>query len=433
MSLLPKYLVITLFLLVVSLFTACQSDTNNANKNANKNMINTNELPQAGMWQATLQLTDEEKLPFNFDLKYVKNKPVVTIYNAEERIVVEEITFNEEERSFSMRLPVFDSEIKGKYASNRLFGAWHNYAKSSDYQLQFYAVADKETRFDPITLNDTLKVDGRWSVMFVTDDRSSKTDAIGEFKQEGNKVTATFLTPTGDYRFLEGDVTDSLLRLSCFDGAHAFLFKAHQQEKGDEDGLIGEFWSGSHWNEQWFAFRSDTATLADPNKLTYLKEGYDKVEFSFPNLANQQVSLKDERYQDKVVMVQILGSWCPNCMDEARLYADLYQKYHKKGLEVIGLAFETSETLAAAKPTLERYKKQLGIDYELLFAGKASKKVASEALPMLNKVISFPTTIFIDKKGEVRKIHTGFSGPATSKYEPFVKELEQFLEQLLAE
>ena len=53
---------------------------------------------------------------------------------------------------------------------------------------------------------------------------------------------------------------------------------------------------------------------------------------------------------------------------------------------------------------------------------------------MLNKIISYPTTIFIDKKGNVRKIYTGFSGPATGEaYTDFVKETTEFVEMLLRE
>ena len=50
---------------------------------------------------------------------------------------------------------------------------------------------------------------------------------------------------------------------------------------------------------------------------------------------------------------------------------------------------------------------------------------------MLNHILSYPTTIFIDKKGSVRKIHTGFNGPATGKeYDDFKAEFEGFIELL---
>ena len=66
--------------------------------------------------------------------------------------------------------------------------------------------------------------------------------------------------------------------------------------------------------------------------------------------------------------------------------------------------------------------------------GSEDKKLAHEKLPMLNHIISFPTTLFIDKNGVVRKIHTGFNGPATGqKYTTFKNEFETFVSQLLEE
>jgi hypothetical protein len=49
-------------------------------------------------------------------------------------------------------------------------------------------------------------------------------------------------------------------------------------------------------------------------------------------------------------------------------------------------------------------------------------------------VLSYPTTVFVDKKGKVRKIHTGFNGPATGeKFTEFKTEFKAFVGELLAE
>jgi len=383
-----------------------------------------------GRWRATLTLSDDNDLhlPFNFDLQKKGDDYEVIIINGPEKIVCKEVTVKDGE--FSIKLPVFNSEIKGRFHPRRLLGAWHNYAKSEDYQLPFYAVHGDSSRFQEGYFNEIINVNGKWATMFFTKDKKNKTDAIAEFQQTDNQVTGTFLTATGDYRYLQGAVTDTSLMLSCFDGSHAFLFHGNLDEFGD---LKGDFWSGSHWQEQWHAYRSDTVTLPNPEQLTLLKDGHDKLAFTFPDVTGKSVSLDDEKYKDKVVMVQILGTWCPNCMDETALYTDFYKKNKDKGLEIIGLAFENAEDLASAKPVLERYIQHFDIDYDVLFAGKASKKVASEALPMLTKILSFPTTIFIGRDGSVRKIHTGFSGPATSKYKAYVQELETFVDALLKE
>ncbi len=88
-----------------------------------------------------------------------------------------------------------------------------------------------------------------------------------------------------------------------------------------------------------------------------------------------------------------------------------------------------------AKNNIERLKKRFNVQYEILIAGGSpDKKMASESMPLLNRISSFPTTLFIDKQGEVRKIHTGFSGPATGKYyDEFVTSTTGLVEKLLKE
>jgi len=66
----------------------------------------------------------------------------------------------------------------------------------------------------------------------------------------------------------------------------------------------------------------------------------------------------------------------------------------------------------------------------MLIAGYYNKKEAAKALPMLNKIISYPTMIFLDKNDKVIKIHTGFSGPATSAFAGFKTDFEQTVKQI---
>lgn len=153
----------------------------------------------------------------------------------------------------------------------------------------------------------------------------------------------------------------------------------------------------------------------------------------FPDaFTGQAVSLNDAKYKGKSVIVTILGSWCPNCIDEASFLAPWYKANRKRGVEIIGLSFERKNDPVFAKSRIEALKKRFDIDYDLLFAGLADKKYASSVLPALSEVFSFPTTIFIDKTGKVSKIHTGYSGPATGKfYEEFVKEFNRDVDGLL--
>ena len=180
--------------------------------------------------------------------------------------------------------------------------------------------------------------------------------------------------------------------------------------------------------------RNPSAALADPYGLSALKEGFTTLDFSFPNLDGNPVSLADSRYKGKVVIVSILGSWCPNCLDEAAFLSPWYKENRKRGVEILGLAFERKNDFDFAKRTLTRLIERFDIQYQILFAGQSGTDSASKALPALNGIAAFPTTIFIDKKGAVRKVHTGFSGPATGKfYEDFKGEFNRLVDTLLVE
>ncbi|MCK5637324.1 MAG: TlpA family protein disulfide reductase, partial [Flavobacteriaceae bacterium] len=196
----------------------------------------------------------------------------------------------------------------------------------------------------------------------------------------------------------------------------------------------GEYWSGKTGYKTFVAVKNENAKLPNANELTFLKEGHDEIEFSFPGLDGMPIALNNEKYQNKVIILQILGTWCPNCMDETKFYAEWYKKNKNKGVEIIGLAYEVKPDFEYARNRVQTMKEKLKVDYDFVIAGTSTTKSASESLPMLNKVISFPTTIIIDKKGKVRRIHTGFSGPATGVYyEKFVDEFNQLMKELIDE
>jgi len=384
-----------------------------------------------GKWKGELslsQLNKSIKLPFRFDLiEFSSDGAALEIINGEEKIKVDNIKVIND--SIFIHLPFYDSEIKAQIGGNSLKGRWYNYARGADYNIPFVASYNQEDRFYK-DLDPMFDVNGRWEVDF-SPGKKDAYKAVGEFNQTGHKVTGTFLTEIGDYRYLEGIVSGNQLSLSCFDGAHAFLFKAQINPGGS---MHGHFWSGKHWKENWVAIKNEEAKLKDAHKLTYLNEGYDKFEFIFPDIYGNNVSLNDHLYKNKPVIVQIMGTWCPNCVDEIRMLAELHRKYKKDGLEVIALAFEKTQDNRKILKSVLRLKQKLQVNYEFLIAGKADKKEAAKVLPMLNHIMSYPTTIFLDKQHNVRKIHTGFSGPGTGEhYTRLVHEFTATIENLLLE
>jgi thiol-disulfide isomerase/thioredoxin len=183
----------------------------------------------------------------------------------------------------------------------------------------------------------------------------------------------------------------------------------------------------------WTARKDVNATLKDAYEMLKTKENV-KASFNFVDLEGKKVDLEDEKFKNKVVIIQILGSWCPNCLDETQFLAQFYDKYRLKNTEVVALAFERKNSLAEAKPFLEKLIKKYKVNYPVLYAGKADKKEVAEKLSFIDQIIAFPTTIILDKKHQVRKIHTGFSGQSTGKYfEEFVRHFETEIDKLLKE
>ncbi|MCK8479711.1 peroxiredoxin family protein [Psychroserpens algicola] len=387
--------------------------------------LNRPEALKEGVWRAELQVTETEVLPFNFE---VTSRDAFKIFNAEEVIMVTDITYSNDTVVF--RAPVFEGYIQAVQKDNTLQG--HYIKESLDRVVPFLATFGTTTRFDIETTTPLVNVSGNWETVFSPNSDEDAYIAKGIFNQEGTKVTGTFRTTTGDYRYLEGVMDGNLMKLSAFDGAHAFLFTAEVSDST----MQGTFYSGNHWKEPFTAKRNESYELPNANDLTFLNEGYDALEFTFPNAEGEQISLSDVQFKDKVVVVQIMGTWCPNCLDESKYYAEFYKNNTDKNLEFIALAFEYAKTEEQAFKSINRLKQDVGIPYPILLAqyGTSSKTKAQEKLPMLNHVLSYPTSIFIDKKGKVRKIHTGFNGPATGeKYTEFTTEFTEFIEVLLNE
>ena len=388
-----------------------------------------------GIWRGVLHLDAKNniELPFNFEVNIKNSKTTLTIINADERIVVDEVTLKKDSLIFKM--PVFDTEFRTRVYSDSLVGVWLNYARKDKNIIPFKAYSNNKKRFNftgftDQKTNESVFFDGKWETTFSPESNDS-SKAIGVFNKNGNGIyTGTFLTETGDYRFLEGEQNGNKLYLSGFDGSHAFLFIAEYNSK--EKFIIGDFYSGISWKENWKAIKNDSFNLKPAESITRLNPGFETIYFKFPNSKNNIISLSDERYRNKVVIVQLLGSWCPNCMDETAYLSKLYKQYKNQGLEVIGLAYERTTEFNKASALVERLKKRFQVEYEILITGLSGKDKASESFPMLNKITAFPTTIIIDKQGKVNTIHAGFSGPATGKaYKDFTIKTENSIEQLL--
>lgn len=377
-------------------------------------------MSQKHIWRVEISLNDRLMLPFFIEEEKTKNE--VTLYsvkNGDEKIPLDIKTLTNDTIQLSFK--EMSSNLRIIYTdSNHFLGYWTNERKGERYPIS--GSRGNYKRFESAAETGSAEILNSYEITFGSP--KDNWPAVGLFKQNGDVLTGTFLTETGDYRYLEGNVFGDQLYLSCFDGAHAFVFTA----KIFGDSLLGKFYSGASYQTDWTGIGNADAAIGDPNKLTYLTENsYDLSEIKFTALftGNKKIKFKNK----PLTVIQIMGSWCPNCLDETNYFKVLHQKYANNGLQIIALGFESQKTKRKQKKHLRRFKKKAAIPYSMYLAGNASKKEASQIFSMLNGISSFPTTLFVNQKGEIIHIHTGFYGPGTGiYYEIYKKEAESLIQ-----
>lgn len=380
-------------------------------------------------WRAAL-LRGHNEVVFGLEITPKANgRYEAIVINGAERLPMDEAYL--EGDSLHIPMLIFDSDLVVKVAGNQMKGSWKKNRNGTWVSvLPFKADKGEIYHFAKKTQATSHNVSGKYATYFQRPERKDSSFAVGILEQKGSKLAGTFLTPTGDYRYLAGDIVGDSLFMSCYDGSHAFLFRAAILPNGK---IRGGMWSGISGYQPFTSTRDDKAALPPPTALTYLKPGYETLDFSFPDTKGNKISLKDEKYKGKVVVLQLSGTWCPNCMDETKFMVPWYQKNASRGVEILGLMFERSPDMKVSGPKIDFMAKRFGVPYPLVLAGTNDAN-AGQALPALNKVAGYPTTIFIDKKGRVREIHTGFSGPGTGKYyDQFIEEFNALISKLLAE
>lgn len=386
--------------------------------------VHTDFVPN-GKWRGVFRFNDSTQVPFNFELTGSGERDAkVYFINGPERL--EGGRWIIQGDSLYIYSDQFDNEMAFGIASGPMAGTWR---KQNGPGVVLPVVIQKgvEERFTQRTRIAEQDISGTYAVTIKTTS-GKEEQAVAIFDQEGSKLRASFLRVSGDSRYLDGIIDGNRFQLSSFIGSGPSYYTGTIDQMGIIRGAI----IGTKTVQPFEAKPDESAALPDPYKLTFLREGYTKLDFSFPGLDGKQVSLKDDRFKGKVVIVTIGGTWCPNCMDEAAFLSPWYKKNRGRGVEIIGLQYERKLDSAYLQRVISRFRDRFDIGYTQLVAGLSDGKSVMASLPALNSFLSFPTTIFIDKRGQVAKIHTGFSGPATGRfYDQFVEEFNATVDELL--
>lgn len=382
-----------------------------------------------GIWRATLTLESdlvqaaEERsqglLPLSFEVVYeTRDSFYIVFINGNERIVNRDIQWGHDQvtgdDTLRVDFPVYNTHISAVFEEDAIEGHWVVPFRG-EYRLPFKARHGIDYRFEGPYESPQADLSGQWEVLFSVESESP-TSAVGEFIQDGNNLTGTFIKTTGDYRFLEGVVDGDRMFLSCFDGTHAYLFEAKILADGS---LSGIYRSGSHYKTYWSAERNPDFTLQHADSITAVEHAGTAVAFKLPNVTGDTISPLDPAYHNRPMLIQITGTWCPNCRDETEFLKQFLEEHEGLNIAVLAVAFERSNEYTQALPQLQAFKHELGIDYPVLYGGGLEKETASEVFPQLDAVIAYPTLLFLDRNKHIVYVHTGFRGPATSEFGVF--------------
>jgi len=399
-----------------------------------------------GVWRGVLKLADKEtdvnpleetknyrgytELPFNFTVTNTTDSLYIEFTNGVEKIKVDAITVGLDRSTAKdtviIEFEEYDTYFEGIIDENIMEGYWHvNYKQG--YSIPYIAYHGQSYRFTTAN-NATKDFDGTWEVTFDYDKPDQSYQAVGTFEQNGSDITGTFQTETGDYRYLQGNVIKDKMKLSVFDGSHAFYFEAKQVSDGE---MVGVFRSGRHYTSNWTAKKNANIKLASPFDLTTSdNQSIDWSQLKFKDADGKLVTVVPSE-SDQVTLLNIMGTWCPNCKDEMNYLKEVRIKY--PDVQITTVSYERYKDESKNLAAIKRYRQAMDIQWPIYLGGYASKAESSEDFPFLSKIISYPTLLVLDKENKIRSIHTGFNGPATQEYPEFKKEMNHLIEQLINE
>jgi thiol-disulfide isomerase/thioredoxin len=329
----------------------------------------------------------------------------------------------------TLELANYDARIVAEMKGVRLEGGYTRVVAAGLAEVPFRA--SRKARPPVAAPKGGASLDGSWGVEMIDGKKTEKL--TGVFRQKGNAVAGTFLSTTGDYGSLHGTFDGEQLVLTVFDGVHVYRFDAELLPDGT---LAGEYRSRTNPPVPWRGRRLDAASQG-----TFLPGSFDIVKprnpaapyvVSFPDTLGRIVSTSDARFSGKPMLVAFMGTWCPNCADEAPFLRDLDAKYGPRGLAVVSLTFEYTDDVERNRRQVKRFVERFGTTHPILLAGTTKDAPASPATLPLEGWEGYPTTLFLDRQHRIVRIHSGFDGPATGeRFTKLKKEIEGAVEMLL--
>ncbi|PWU12658.1 MAG: hypothetical protein C5B51_00320 [Terriglobia bacterium] len=375
-----------------------------------------------GLWDASMQINGLT-IPFRMEFTAEGSNVTGAFFNGDERFT--STGGRLEDGALRVEWEHYDSRLEAQWKGDTLTGSYtHGGRRGGSWPF----TATRHTA-SPAADANAPSIAGLWELQQV---RSGKRESTWRFivQQSGGEVSATTLRVDGDTGGLTGVYHDGKFVLSHFDGSRWALMEVKLTNDGELEIL-------SDGKTRMTAVRPAEARSrnlpppADFNTHTSVKDPNEPFRFRFPDLNGRMVSNTDPRFRGKVVLVEITGSWCPNCHDEAPFLVDLYKKYKEQGLEIVSLSFEEGDQLKNPK-RLRAFIRKYGIEFPVLLCGEPED--AKEKLTQAVDWDAWPTTFFLDRRGLVRRVHAGFpSSPSAELYREAIADFQSEVVTLLGE
>lgn len=370
-------------------------------------------------WDAFLINDQQKQIPLRISLEQKENKQYyLSVLNSSETIELGPSSVKKDTLTFYFT--DYNSEVKiyENKATHEFEGSWINLDEAGSKYRKIILIPKEQ---EDNTFQFSLKIDGNYKLT-IHRDNNSDIEAVGTFRTNGNKITGTIRTKSGDYRFLEGTINGNEFYLSSFNGGYAFLLEGSFE---GTDSLNGRIHSAKSSSSTVTGIKDKQFKLPEMKDLT--KVINDKpFNLDLPSANNGKKFNFKKQTKNKVTIVSVFGTWCPNCIDEANLLQEMYNKYHQDGLQIINVAYEYPEDYKEQLKRVQRFINKKKLTYTFLIGGKATKENVMNNFPMIDNFSSYPTSFLIDKQGKIVEINTGFNGPGTGWiYTQYVSQLEK--------
>lgn len=376
-------------------------------------------MPENTIWTGTMTLADQKQLPMRMLIDLTSDPPSGSFIVSTEATPIPEIRRSGD--SLIIELSEYQAAMKGVWNGAEWRGNFIRYRNDTVYLPFAVRPESPGTKAPSIPTTPAIRLAGTFRVYYHDPDGIDSA-TVAKFWTKGDSVFGTFIDPSGDHGLMAGVQKGDSAFLARYIGWQANLIELYYEEQS---------WKGRYYARQFppdvftLVPRPEASTVAVDKRRTRMKNPRLPFVFEGITVEGDTVRHTDPRFKGKAVIVDIMGTWCHNCLDEAPVLQKLYKEFESDGLVIVGLSFEVTDDPAVGRKNLRIYRERHGITFPLLYAGSLDREnVEARLHSQLHDFFAYPTTVFIDRKGRVREIHWGFKGPGTG--DEYQHEIETF-------